>query len=144
MKSNDWLSPEQEEMVRAFADNNMNLSDAARVLYRGRSGVQYQLKKIHEITGLDPMNFYDLSALLQAIDERNKPKRYRYYCINHPPAQETVPKFNELVDQCAFDTRCYVPKIDRMAWGWVEYERELTPAGVARCGLIMQPRECEP
>lgn len=60
------LNPEQMQMVRALADNNMNTTWAAHDLHRCRSGLQYQLNKIFELTGLNPQNFYDLHELLQA------------------------------------------------------------------------------
>jgi hypothetical protein len=52
-----------------------------------------------------------------------------------------VPAGRTLIDACAFEERRYVPEIDRMAWGWVEYEEELTLEEVADYELIMKPRE---
>lgn len=137
------LSPEQVQIVRALADCDMILSRAARALYRGRAGLQYHLDKIFELTGLNPMNFYDLHKLIRIIEDAEQEKRYRYYCIAYPPAPDTLPATCIPVEHCSFDTRCYIAAIDRMAWGWAEYGRELPPAEIARYELIMKPREDE-
>lgn len=67
----------------------------------------------------------------------------KYYCVMRPPMIGGIPNYQFLVDASAFDERRYVPEIDRMAWGWVEYEEELTPEEIADYELIMQPREVE-
>lgn len=64
------LTPLQMEIVRTLADNSMNLSATARELYHSRTGLQHHLKRIHERTGLDPMNFYDLHELLYAEEAK--------------------------------------------------------------------------
>lgn len=66
---------------------------------------------------------------------------YRYYCIMRPPMIGGIPNSKLLVDAKAFEERRYIPEIDRMAWGWVEYEHELTMQEVYEYELIMQPRE---
>ena len=66
---------------------------------------------------------------------------YRYYCIMRPPLIGGVPFGRTLIDACAFEERRYIPEIDRMAWGWVEYDEELTPEEVSDYELIMKPRE---
>lgn len=144
MNDNVRLSPEQVQMVRAIANSNMVLSRAARAMHRCRQGLQYHLDKVFELTGLNPMNFYDLNKLLQLIDDVEQEKRYRYYCLVYPPAPDTLPSKRIPFECTTFGTRCYIAAIDRMALGWVDYEHELTPFEISRYGLIMQPRECEP
>lgn len=53
---------------------------------------------------------------------------YRYYCILRPPMLGGLPFGRVLMEAEHFDDRKYVPEIDRMAWGWVEYTDPLTPA----------------
>lgn len=65
----------------------------------------------------------------------------KYYCIMRPPMIGGIPNSKLLVDAKAFTERRYVPEIDRMAWGWIEYEEELTLEEVADYELIMKPRE---
>ena len=64
---------------------------------------------------------------------------FRYYCSMRPPGPGAIPRGAALTN--AYETRQYIPEIDRMAWGWVEYTRELTPAEIADYELIMHPRD---
>lgn len=58
------LTPRQIEIVKAFADHDMVTSAAARALHYSSCGLRYQLGRIHSLTGLNPMRFYDLQKLL--------------------------------------------------------------------------------
>lgn len=71
-------------------------------------------------------------------------KRYRYYCIMRPPMIGGIPIGGLLLEAKAFDERHYIPEIDRMAWGWLEYDRELAPGEVYEYELIAAPRRREP
>ena len=64
---------------------------------------------------------------------------YRYYCIMRPPENDWLP--HTILEEESFEERHYIPEIDRMAWGWVGYAFELTPAEIYNYGLIMHPRE---
>ena len=55
--------------IRAMADADMNVAEAARLLYLHRGTVVYRLKQIHQQTGLDPYRFHDLCKLLKMCDE---------------------------------------------------------------------------
>ena len=66
---------------------------------------------------------------------------YRYYCIARPPMLGGLPFRRSSLRFEAFDERRYIPEIDRMAWGWVEYAEELTPQEIFDYELIMHPRE---
>lgn len=68
----------------------------------------------------------------------------KYYCIMRPPMIGGIPFGHILQDARAFTERRYVPEIERMAWGWVEYEEELTPDEIADYELVREPREVEP
>lgn len=68
---------------------------------------------------------------------------YRYYCIARPPKLGVLPFDPGLLSHKSFDERRYIPEIDRMAWGWVVYTRELTPQEIFDYELIMHPREGE-
>lgn len=67
----------------------------------------------------------------------------RYYCIMRPPMIGGIPNSKKLIDAMAFEERRYIPEIDRMAWGWIEYEYELCPAEIGEYELIMAPRSDE-
>lgn len=68
---------------------------------------------------------------------------YRYYCIMRPPMIGGLPHGAILQDAECFAERLYVPEIERMAWGWVEYNEPLSPAEIADYELTAAPREDE-
>ena len=53
------------EIIIALADNNMNITEASKVLYVHRNTVEYHIRKVRQSTGLNPTNFYDLHKLVQ-------------------------------------------------------------------------------
>ena len=55
-------------------------------------------------------------------------KIYRYYCLYRPPAPGAVPK--DFTVAVPYDDRRYCPEVERMAWGYVEYDKPLTPQTV--------------
>lgn len=59
-----WLSQDQHEIILALADNGMKVKEVSRVLFRPAKNVEHHIKRIREITGKDPLNFYDLYDLL--------------------------------------------------------------------------------
>ncbi len=69
-------------------------------------------------------------------------EKFRYYCVARPPAVGAIPR-GWVVDCDVFDERRYIPEIDRMAWGWVEYEFPLSMKEVADYELISAPLEVE-
>lgn len=66
---------------------------------------------------------------------------HRYYCIMRPPAPGAIPRSRKMGNVEAFTERRYIPEIDRMAWGWVEYMYPLTPAEIADYELMAEPKE---
>ena len=65
----------------------------------------------------------------------------RYYCTHRLPAPGTIPSGALHIHR--YDERLYVLPIDRMAWGCVEYGRELAPSEIAAYHLISEPRPDE-
>ena len=55
--------------------------------------------------------------------------RYRYYCLLRPVGPGAVPPGFADWGEC--DPDKVIPEIGRGAWGWVEYERELTLVEIA-------------
>lgn len=55
--------------AKAFADANMRANFAADALYLAKSTVAYRLNKLHEKTGLNPYNFYELHEILEKYGE---------------------------------------------------------------------------
>ena len=72
------------ECLLAYAENNMNASDAARSIFCSRTSMIYHLDKVLRETGLNPYNFYDLCKLLKTNTERSctmdKIKKHREIC----------------------------------------------------------------
>ena len=64
-----------------------------------------------------------------------KEKRHIYYSILRPVGIGTYPK-GGLVEFGNYDTRIFVPAISRMAWGWLEYDRQLTDKEKSQYDLV--------
>ena len=60
---NKALSENRCEIILSLADNKMNVTEVSRQLYMHRSTVAYQIERIKELTGKDPLKFYDLYEL---------------------------------------------------------------------------------
>lgn len=55
-------------LILALAENNMKATETAYALDRHRNCVMYRIDKIKRITGLDPLNFYDLHKLVEMVN----------------------------------------------------------------------------
>lgn len=65
------LSEDRCKIILSLADNKMNVSEVSRQLYMHRNTVVYHINRIRQITGKDPLNFYDLYRLvILAKEER--------------------------------------------------------------------------
>lgn len=62
-------SEDRCKIIIALADNKMNVSEVSRQLYMHRNTVAYHIEKIKQITGKDPLNFYDLYCLVMLAKE---------------------------------------------------------------------------
>ena len=65
VRSGGGMTEQQKEVVLAIAECNMNVSEAARRIYRHRQTVEYHCRQMIELYGLDPRNFYDLVMLVE-------------------------------------------------------------------------------
>lgn len=70
MKDNNGLSSLDVEVIRELATCSLNVEEVSRKIYRCRHSVEYHIRKITRITGLDPRKFYDLRELLKMVGER--------------------------------------------------------------------------
>ena len=61
------LSRVDVEILRAYADNRMNVRRAADETRYDRKTVMYHLNRVHINTGLDPKDFWDLHGLMKLI-----------------------------------------------------------------------------
>ena len=58
------LTEYERRLLRAVADNDMNVTRAAKSVYVHRNSAVYHMDKIMDRTGLDPRRFRDLVRLL--------------------------------------------------------------------------------
>lgn len=73
MANKNLLSEARCNIIFALADSNMNVNEVSRKLYMHRNTVTYQIGRIKQITGKDPLNFYDLHDLVLYVKaERNR------------------------------------------------------------------------
>ena len=61
------MTKEDKEILIAYAEHNMSVSDTARALVYHRNSVDYHLRKIAKETGLNPKNFFDLVVLVMEV-----------------------------------------------------------------------------
>lgn len=67
LKSN--ISKMEIKIIFALAECGLNSSRAARKLNLHRNTVVYHIGEIKNITGLDPLDFYDMVELLKRFKE---------------------------------------------------------------------------
>ena len=72
MANKNFLSVRQRKIILSLANHNMTASEVARELYMHRNTVIYNTRRIREITGKDPMNFYDLHDLVMLVQAERK------------------------------------------------------------------------
>lgn len=65
MNEKSKLTDAQKSILKIFAENDMNISKAAKTAILHRNTYEYHLNKIQEVTGRDPRCFYDLVELLK-------------------------------------------------------------------------------
>jgi len=58
------------ETLKAFFDNNLSISKTAQTIYVHRNTLLYRLRRVKEITGLDPKKFDDAVQLRMALKMR--------------------------------------------------------------------------
>ena len=59
----------KKELINAMADNNLNISQAAKAMKYSRNSVIYHRQKIIDETGLDVANFWDLTELIKRMGD---------------------------------------------------------------------------
>ena len=63
------LNEKQRAIILAFADNDMSLTKTASAVFYSAANIQHYLRKIAQLTGLDPKRFYDLVVLVKRVKE---------------------------------------------------------------------------
>ena len=75
-----------------------------------------------------------------SVPEEEPDIRACYYCTKYPPDIGYVP-FAGMIESADYGERRYIPDIDRMAWGRVVYNRELSHYEIRAYGLISEPKD---
>lgn len=52
------------EVILAFADGNMSATAGGKIMCMSPNTVDYHIRKVKELTGLDAKKFYDLARLV--------------------------------------------------------------------------------
>lgn len=68
----DKVSETQIGIIFALADCGLKTSRAARKLNMHRNTVIYHIEEIKKFTGLNPLNFYDMTKLLKKYKKEAK------------------------------------------------------------------------
>ena len=56
-----------KKVILALAECDMCVSRTGRKLYMHHNSIMYHVRRIREITGLDPKKFYDLQRLVEEV-----------------------------------------------------------------------------
>lgn len=63
------LTDADVQVVIAFADNDMSITETGKKLFMYRTTVKYHLERVGAKTGLSPLKFYDLVELVGILKE---------------------------------------------------------------------------
>jgi sugar diacid utilization regulator len=69
MGSRDFLDDFDYQIVQSFANNNMTIHSTSLELFVTDGTINYHLKKVRRLTGLDPYKFWDLVKLCERMKE---------------------------------------------------------------------------
>jgi DNA-binding PucR family transcriptional regulator len=68
------LSETRMNIILALADHRMNVTDAASATNMHRNSIIYNVERIRQTTGKDPLDFYDLYELVQMVKRERGPE----------------------------------------------------------------------
>ena len=68
------LNDVQRELILALADNDLNVSEVARIMHYHRNTIVHHLEKIRKQTGLDPTSFSGMERLLWRLGDEDAQK----------------------------------------------------------------------
>ncbi len=62
------LTQTDVEILKGYAECDMNIQSTGKRLHYGHGTVSYHLKRIEQKTGLNPRRFFDLVKLLEMVE----------------------------------------------------------------------------
>ena len=63
------MSEFEARLILAYANHNMNMTQASKSVCYSRFALVYHFDKVQDKTGLDPRNFYDLVKLVKIAEK---------------------------------------------------------------------------
>ena len=58
------MNDRMQEIVQAYADNDMNVSRTSRAIYKHRNTAKWWLEKLRDTTEHNPFKFHDLAKMV--------------------------------------------------------------------------------
>lgn len=65
----EQISDNQKQTILALAECNLRKADVARARGYSYGAIENHIRNVRGLTGLDPMNFYDLHELVRLLKE---------------------------------------------------------------------------
>ena len=59
------MSIPEREIIKALADNRLRVVPAADEIYLSHNSMRYRVRMIHQKTGLNPLDFWDMRELMK-------------------------------------------------------------------------------
>ena len=109
------MTETQAKVIKAMAENQLNMSRAAKALHYHRTAIYKHVIRVLDQTGKDMRDFYDMHHLLREAEavlgtERGK----RYASLMEPDSQAFTDEFGAVLN-CAvrycIGRRTYMPKL---------------------------------
>lgn len=106
------MTPQDLEIIEAFADHSMSIAKVGQQLFMHRNTVIYHLDKVKLETGLNPRVFYDLVKLLNIVKKERSGEMPVCRMCNHYTMEleegNVVP-----YDYCNHDRKRWIPLKER-------------------------------
>lgn len=109
------MTESQAKVVKAMAENQLNMSRAAKALLYRKTNIYKHVIRVLDETGKDMRDFYDMTQLLRAAEVLlGNASGKRYASLMEPDGQEFTDEFGAVLN-CAvrycIGRRTYMPKL---------------------------------
>ena len=109
------MTETQAKVVKAMAENQLNMSRAAKALHYHKTNIYKHVIRVLDETGKDMRDFYDMTQLLRAAEVLlGNASGKRYASIMEPDGQAFTDEFGAVLN-CAvrycIGRRTYMPKL---------------------------------
>ena len=109
------MTETQAKVVKAMAENQLNMSRAAKALHYHRTAIYKYVIRVLDETGKDMRDFYDMTQLLREAEAvLGTARGKRYASLMEPDSQAFTDEFGAVLN-CAvrycIGRRTYMPKL---------------------------------